>query len=461
MNENRMKALQYTSVALFLVVLGACIPFVKWGDLDPARTFGLVGILAVCETWRVQFPWGRPLRLGMAAILCIIAIRPVPEVVFIFLLGSLLGRAFSRIQRSGDGDFLHIVQRTYIVALAGVVYQFIANIGWGTMRWVPYPSSFYGPGVATVTESGIMEFHTYFNPVVLHRALVFPIAFLAMALVFYLGEMLTSSLETSVQLGGNWRIVLPQHMRQTFPIYLAMTGAGALMALYFPRVPWLNFLIFFIPLLLVRLESNRDKELDERYFQTMRVIGDAFDLSRGMPGHSGRVSNLAAEVAREMGVPSEETRNIRYAAALHDIGRIEYEDGTEAPGYAERGAEVLEQVARLRPIAHIIRHCHPVSELEAGTAHISTGSKIIGVVSDYDLLTNQPKRKLSPREALDEMSMERGKLYDSIVLRTLSQVVEYQARARRRPEREISQRARVLEQEELKESFDEIFREEE
>ena len=116
MNENRLKALRIVSIALFLVVLGVCVPFVKWGDLDPARTFGLVAILAFFETWRVQFPWGRPLRLGMAAVLCIIAIRPVPEVVFIFLLGSLLGRAFSRIQHSGEGDFPMTAQGTLVIA---------------------------------------------------------------------------------------------------------------------------------------------------------------------------------------------------------------------------------------------------------------------------------------------------------------------------------------------------------
>jgi putative nucleotidyltransferase with HDIG domain len=180
-----------------------------------------------------------------------------------------------------------------------------------------------------------------------------------------------------------------------------------------------------------------------------------------MPGHSGRVSNLAGEVAREMGVSAEETRNIRYAAALHDIGRIEYERERAAPGHAERGAEVLEQVPRLRPIAHIVRYSHPMSVEETGTTRIPTGSKIIGVVSDYDLVTNHPSRKLSPHEALEEMGVERGKLYDSIVLRTLSQVVEAQARARRRPEREIMQKARLLEEEGLKESFEDIFREEE
>ena len=144
MNDKRFNALRYLSIALFVAVLGVCIPFVKWGDLDPARTFGLVAILAVFETWRIQFPWGRPLRLGMAAVLCIIAIRPLPEVVFIFLLGSLLGRAFTRVQRSGGGDFLHIVQRTYIVALSGVVVKQAQGVlrvvseGGGMRQFGPY-----------------------------------------------------------------------------------------------------------------------------------------------------------------------------------------------------------------------------------------------------------------------------------------------------------------------------------
>lgn len=451
MKSSYLKLLGYLSVILFLVVIGVCIPFIKWGELDPTRTLGLIAILAFFETWKIEYPWGRPLRLGMAVTLCVLAIRPLPEAIWIFLLGSLLGRLFSRIQGSEKGDFFHIIQRTYIVAVAGLVYQLLANLGWN-YTWNAYPPNFFGPGPANPTT-----YFTYYNPVVLERALVFPVAFLVMALVFYIGELVTSSIETGITLSGNWRVIMPQHMRQTFPAYLAITGAAALMALYFPRIAWFNFFVFFIPLLLVRMESNRDKELDERYFQTMRVIGDAFDLSRGMPGHSSRVSNLADEVAREMGLPKDEARNIRYAAALHDIGRVEYGRDSEAAGHSERGAEVLEQVPRLRPIAAIVRYSHP-SRDEEGTRTVPAGSKIIGVVSDYDLLTNHPTRKLSSQEALEEMGMERGRRYDSIVLRTLSQVVEAKARARRRPEREISQRARVLEEEQLGESLEEIFR---
>jgi putative nucleotidyltransferase with HDIG domain len=348
------------------------------------------------------------------------------------------------------------VQRTYVVAASALVFQFIGNLGWN-MAWNAYPPNYYGPGPANATT-----YFTYYNPIVLQRAFVFPVAFVVMAAVFYLGETLTSSLEIWSQMGGNFRVTLMQHMRQTFLAYLAIAGAAVLMAFYFPRLPWFNFLIFFIPLLVVRLESNRDKDLDERYFQTMRVIGDAFDLGRGVPGHSSRVSNLADEVARDMALPGEEVRNIRYAAALHDIGRIEYASGDEeAPGHTEKGARVLEDIPRLSSIAHIVRYAHPISEEEGISLRVSAGSKIIGAASDYDMLTNHPSKKLSPQEALEEMSLERGRRYDSIVLRTLSQVVEFQARARRRPEREISQKARVLEEAQLGESLEEIFREKE
>lgn len=231
------------------------------------------------------------------------------------------------------------------------------------------------------------------------------------------------------------------------------------MALYFPRIPWFNFLIFFIPLLLVRAESNRDKELDDRYYSTLLVIGDAFDLARGMPGHSGRVSNLAAEVAREMGLSAGEVRDIRYAAALHDIGRIEAGAEVEEE-HAERGAQVLEKVPRLAPIARIVRHHHPSPEEEGG-ARLPMGARIIAAATDYDLLTSRARNRLSRAEALEEMGMERGRKYDSMVLRTMAQVLEAQERARRRPEREIRQRAKVLEEEELRESLEEIFREEE
>lgn len=451
MKAGNSRLVRGAAVLACVAVLVTAFVYVKWGDIDPVRFLCLVAVLAFFESWMIHFPWGRPLRLGVAVTLCVVAVRPLPEALWIFLLGSLAGRVVSR---RGGGDFFHLVQRINVLAAAGLLYRLVVMAGWN-FTWNPYPAYY----VAEPTAAG--EYFTYFNPAVLHRALVFPAAFLVLAAVFYAGEVLTSSLETTMTTGGSWRVTLPQHLRQTFPVYLALAASGGLMALYFPRIPWLNFLVFLFPLFLVRLESNRDKELDDRYFQTMRVIGDAFDVARGLPGHSSRVSNLAAEVAREMGLSTEEIRRVRYAAALHDVGWVEFEGEKEAPGHARSAAEVLDKIPRLRPVAELVRHHHDAPGESVGTARIPVGSKIIGAVSDYDLLTGRPGSKVTPREALKEMSLERGKKYDSKVLRVLAQVVELQAKARRRPEREIRQKAKVLEEEELRESLEEIFGREE
>ena len=134
-------------------------------------------------------------------------------------------------------------------------------------------------------------------------------------------------------------------------------------------------------------------------------------------------------------------------------------DAPEARQLVISRQQVLEGVPRLEPIADIVRYHHPPPEEEEGTGRLPVGSKIIGVVSDYDLLTNQPTKRLSSMQALEEMSVERGRRYDSKVLRTLGQVVEMQSRARHHPEREVSQRAKMLEQKEMEESLEEILRE--
>ena len=40
---------------------------------------------------------------------------------------------------------------------------------------------------------------------------------------------------------GSWRVILPHQIRQTYPVYLALTASAGLMALYFPRLPFWNF----------------------------------------------------------------------------------------------------------------------------------------------------------------------------------------------------------------------------
>ncbi len=324
MEDSKLKVARIVTAAVCAVILIYSVTQMSLSKLDPWRTLGLVAILAFFEAWHIRYPWGRPVRLGIAVALCVMAIRPVPEALVIFFIGSIIGRLIpSRTSRISSGDFYYIFQRTIILALAGVVFALISQFHWHQVLdrmglgqldklWNQYPGpDHYG----SIPD-------TYCNPVVMYRALMFPLAYLCMAVVYYAGEMISSSIETGLVKSGSWRVILPHQVRQTYPVYLALVASGGLMAFYFPRLPWFNFLIFFLPLMLVRAECNRDKALDQRFFDTMRIIGDAVDQDRGVPGHSSRVSNLSVEVARSMGQPEDAVRDLRYAAVLHDVGFI-------------------------------------------------------------------------------------------------------------------------------------------
>jgi hypothetical protein len=468
MEEARLKAARVLGALACLCILAFSVAQVHLSKLDIWRTLGLVAWVAFFEAWQIRYPWGRPVRLGIAVGLCVVAIRPVPEALIIFFLGSVLGRAFSRSGRVRMNDFYYIFQRTIILALAGLVYALLSQVRWQevVMRirgvdprlspepfkefWVHYPGpDNYGPVP-----------NTYCNPVVIYRAIVFPLAFAAMSLVYYALEMVTSSIETGMVKSGSWRVILPHQVRQTWPLYLSLFAGGGLMALYFPRLPFWNFLIFFFPLMLVRLECNRDKELDQRFFSTVRVVGDAADSIRGLPGHSSRVSNLSVEVARCMGLPEDQVRNLRYAAVLHDIGLVT-DAGGEGAAHARSGAELLEEVPQLRRVAEMVRfhHHEPLSEEEVGARKGPPGSKIINVISSYDHLVSEGEKRMTPEEALRELSLERGRRYDSVVLRFLGQVLERRRRDQEEgPRRERRQKAGMLEDMEI--SLEEIFREE-
>jgi len=447
--KRRSAVMAWASGALCLLALGVAFFKVRWGDLDPARFLALVAVLAFFELFRVDFPWGRPMRLGIAVVLATLALRPAAEAVWVFALGTLLSRLLVRWRGQAGGELIHLAHRTLVVGISGMFFFWVSRLGW-ELSWNPYPPHY----VLEPTTEGV--YYTFYNPVVLHRALAFPLAFAAVAALFYLGETLTGSLEMAVRTRGDWRAWVRQQVRQTLPTYLATAAAAALMTLYFPRLPWANFFIFALPLLLVRMVSHRYRELDERFFQTVRVLGEAFDRTRGKEGHSSRVSNLASEVAREMGLSLEEIRMVRYAAALHDIGYVE--TGGEGEGHAERGAGVIERLPGLESAAELVRHHHGSG---GEGARIPLGSRIIRAVSDFDMATASGGERVAWKEVLREMDLERGRAYDSRVLRFLRQVVEAQSRARKAPEREVRQRAKVLEEEELASSLERLFRGEE
>jgi hypothetical protein len=430
------------SALVCAVVLIAAATRISLTNLDLTRTVGLMAVLGFAEAFRIKFPWGRPMRLGVAVMLAVVAIRPLPEALWIFFIGSMAGRLITKMQRMRKGDFYHIIQRTYLVALAGLFYHLVINLGANKVEW-----RLYLPQYTTQ--------YPYHNPAVAQRALIFPLAFLALALVYYLGEMITSALETGAARAGNWKVLLPHQIRKTFAVYVALAASGFLMALYFPRIPWASFFIFLIPLFLVMAESNTDKRLDDRLLQTVRAVAEAAEAASGDEGHATRVTNLSLDVSREIGISEDEIHDLRFAAALHDLGRLE--GGSEAE-QKRRSAEMLRTIPGLGGVAEIIAAQGREVEEEA-ERRSPLPAKILSVTCAYDHLATAAGPTAQPEEILSEMSLERGRLFDSVVLRSLGAVISKRRVAKERPTRERKQRAMVFE-EDLEVSFQEIWKEE-
>lgn len=148
--------------------------------------------------------------------------------------------------------------------------------------------------------------------------------------------------------------------------------------------------------------------------------------------HSLRVSDMAEQACRSLGLTDEQTEMIHMAAHVHDIGKIGVPDAVlTKPGtlndeewasirqHPRIGAEILGQAAELSEIAGIVRHHHEkwngqgypdgLKEYE-----IPLGSRIIAVCDSIDsMLSERPyRRPLSQQACREEILRNSGVMYD-------------------------------------------------
>ena len=152
--------------------------------------------------------------------------------------------------------------------------------------------------------------------------------------------------------------------------------------------------------------------------------------------HSGRVARMSVCVARTMGLPDELVREIQYAAALHDIGKIGVPDRIlrkvssltdsewrDMRRHSDLGHQILKGIDFLSTSAEIVRAHHERwdgSGYPQGLkgAEIPIGSRVFGVVDSYDAMTSRrPYRRALPRgEALEEIRGGAGTQFDPKVV---------------------------------------------
>ena len=163
------------------------------------------------------------------------------------------------------------------------------------------------------------------------------------------------------------------------------------------------------------------KELRETYHGVLMILRHFVSKDKYTENHSYRVSVYAVRIASHLRLSAERIEDVRAAALLHDIGKLEIgrdilykaarltaEEFNEMQKHVARGVEMLQPVGgSLRRVIPIILAHHDKFDGSGYNATqgdaIPLESRIISVADVYDSLTSdRPYRKaMPPMEAKD------------------------------------------------------------
>jgi HD-GYP domain-containing protein (c-di-GMP phosphodiesterase class II) len=158
--------------------------------------------------------------------------------------------------------------------------------------------------------------------------------------------------------------------------------------------------------------------------------------------HSERVAAMAFAVALELGWPPPRARDLAQAARLHDVGKAVVPDGILAkPGplsdaefdlvmrHPAAGAEMLTGILTAEQTRWILHHHERCDGRgypdQTADAEIPEGSRILGVVDAFDVMTSgRPYQEpLSVARAIAECRELSGSQFDERVVEALTRVV--------------------------------------
>jgi putative nucleotidyltransferase with HDIG domain len=183
--------------------------------------------------------------------------------------------------------------------------------------------------------------------------------------------------------------------------------------------------------------ERRLRDLRETYSGLLQILSQIISNDKFTQNHSYRVSVYATQIAVEMGFSDDRVEDIRAAALLHDIGKLETSrdvlhkaaklteaETSEIKTHVQKGVNFLAPVSgSLRRILPIILAHHDKFD---GTGYNATKgedipieARILSVADVYDaLVSDRPYRKgLSPFEARDIIVKGEGSDFDPQVIR--------------------------------------------
>jgi len=194
--------------------------------------------------------------------------------------------------------------------------------------------------------------------------------------------------------------------------------------------------------ILVSTLENQRMALQKNFERVVTALAAAIEAKDPTTrGHVQRVARHAVAVGRKLGLEGPSLEILRYAAILHDVGKISIpeqilnkhepltpEEKERLEAHVEAGVEILQNVDILGPAIPIIRYHQERWDGDRSARYpayfglqgedIPLASRIIAVVDAYDAMTNdRPYRKaISHEEAVAELLHESGRQFDPRVV---------------------------------------------
>ena len=183
--------------------------------------------------------------------------------------------------------------------------------------------------------------------------------------------------------------------------------------------------------------AARMRELRDTYHGVLMILRQFISKDAYTQNHSYRVSIYAARIAAEMGFDEDRIEDVRAAALLHDIGKLEISreilykaaqlttpEYTEMREHVTRGVTLLEPVGgSLRRVLPIVLAHHDRFDGSGGYNdragdQIPLEARILTVADAYDAITSdRPYRKGStPFEAREILERGAGHEFDPDVV---------------------------------------------
>ena len=401
---------------VFLMALAGalCLVSASWavpsGDYASLRNglaaFAILGFLSEASYLR--------LRVGAAETQSSIAFIPFIASVMLFDTGwaaSLAGSAMLVVE--------YVIKKKAPIKVAFNVSQIVVTVS--LTSWVY--SSF----------GGVHSLEAFVLQPIAIGAAVFTYFFVnstAVSLAVALGD--------GVPLSDAWRRIAGSSLLYD----LFSSPLGPLLAFMYVKAQLAGLVVLVLPLYFVRYIYQVNLQLEQVNRDLLELMVKAIEArDQYTSGHSLRVSHLARQIAKELGLGGRAVEQVATAALLHDVGKIHEDfepllrkagklDPTERAlmqTHPSRSAELVSTISAFKgPIEAAVRHHHERFDGSgypsriAGLA-IPIGARIIMIADTMDAMTtNRPYRSaLTLDRVIRELEAFAGMQFDPEIVRVV------------------------------------------